>query len=144
MSFPGSNKIKGAANLNVVLGVVGVLILIVALGGVYYFYDRYQKSQDEISNLIDDPQAAVQKQTEELLADIGKVVDLPEDENPTVATVQDATKLNEQPFFSEAQNGDKVLIYTEAKKAFLYRPSTKKIVEIAPVNIGEPEEKTTP
>lgn len=144
MSFPGSSKVNGAANLNIVLGLVGVLVLIAALGSAYYFYDRYQKSQDEISTLVNDPQAVVQKQTEELLADIGKVVDLPEGENPTVATVNDSTKLKEQPFFSEAENGDKVLIYTEAKKAFLYRPSTKKIIEIAPVNIGEEESKTAP
>jgi hypothetical protein len=53
-----------------------------------------------------------------------------------VATVSDASKLQSQQFFAKAQNGDKVLIFTNAKRAVLYRPSTNKVIEYAPVNIG--------
>jgi len=58
------------------------------------------------------------------------------DERPTIATVTDKEKLSSQAFFSESQNGDKVLIFTQAKKAVLYRPSTNKIIDVAPVSIG--------
>ena len=61
---------------------------------------------------------------------------LPTGETPTIATVTDASKLKDQAFFTNAVTGDKVLIYTNAKKAFLYRPSTNKIINIAPVNLG--------
>ena len=41
-------------------------------------------------------------------------------------------------FFSKAKVGDKVIIYTNARKAILYDPVAGKIVEVAPVNIGTP------
>jgi hypothetical protein len=50
--------------------------------------------------------------------------------------VQDITKLRGQPFYAKAQNGDTVLIYTTSKEAIIYRPTLNKIVEVAPVNIG--------
>ena len=51
-------------------------------------------------------------------------------------------KLGDQAFFSKAQKDDRVVIYAQAKKAILYRPSTKKIVEVAPLNIGENQAQT--
>ncbi|MBI5357887.1 hypothetical protein HZB74_03515 [Candidatus Saccharibacteria bacterium] len=65
------------------------------------------------------------------------MVEVPQGEEPTIATVQDVSKLQNQAFFKNAQNGDKVLIYSQAKKAILYRPSTDKIIEVGPVNIGD-------
>lgn len=50
----------------------------------------------------------------------------------------DPEKLRDQPFFANAQRGDKVLIYANAKKAILYNPPSNKIIEVAPVNIGNP------
>ena len=62
-------------------------------------------------------------------------MELPQ-EVPTVATVSDVSKLKNQAFFANAKNGDKVLIYQNAKKAILYRPSSNKIVEFGPINLG--------
>lgn len=59
---------------------------------------------------------------------------LPTDEMPTIATITDLTKVKAQPFFAHAQVGDKVLVYTAAKKAVLYRPAENKIVELGPVS----------
>ena len=71
-----------------------------------------------------------------LVAEISKFLILPTDEEPTVATVSDLTALQNQPFFSNAKIGDKVLIYSKSKKAILYNPILKKIIEIAPINLG--------
>ena len=116
-----------------------IIALLVVGGGVLFKkYDdsrkEAKKSKEEVQRLSN-PQEAAKLELEILLERVGKLVDLP-NEQPTLATVQDASKLKEQAFFASAENNDKVLIYTKAKKAFLFRPSTNKIINIAPVNIG--------
>ncbi len=114
---------------------VGVIFLLAIAGGAYYFVTKYQKAQDEITRLSN-PQEVAQAEQEKLISAVGSLTDLPSGESPTIATVSDASKLKSQVFFANAQNGDKVLIYTRAKRAILYRPSVNKIIEIGPVNIG--------
>src|SRR5687767_785586 len=80
-------------------------------------------------------QAQAQAEADKLVSDVGKLIELPSDEKPTIATVSDVEKVKEQAFFKNAKNGDKVLIYTNAKKAILYRPSENRIVEVGAVNI---------
>lgn len=110
-----------------------VIIGFGAAGG--YYYNQYNDSQKEVKRLSN-PQEAAKAQVSDAVASIGKLVDLPSGETPTLATVNDPAKLKGQAFFANSKVGDQVLIYTQAKKAILYRPSTNKIIEIAPVNIG--------
>jgi cytoskeletal protein RodZ len=112
-----------------------LIIFIALVAGLIFFAVRYNHAQKE-ANRLADPKAAATEQTNRLVAEVGKLVDLPTNETPTIATVADITKLKGQAFYASAQNGDKVLIYVQAKKAFLYRPSTNKIIQIAPVNLG--------
>jgi hypothetical protein len=69
---------------------------------------------------------------------VGKLMLLPTDETPTVATVTDISKLVNQPFFAKAQNGDKVLFFNKAKKAILFRSSINRIVDVTTINITVP------
>jgi len=68
-----------------------------------------------------------------LTKEISKSIILP-DETPVLATVTDLEKVKGQIFFKNAQLGDKVLIYIQAKKAILYRPSGGLIVEIGTID----------
>jgi hypothetical protein len=77
------------------------------------------------------PDVALRKETKALTDRIGEFMELPLDEQPTLATVTDQEKLKEQSFFAHAQNGDKLLVYSKARKAILYRPSTKKVIEVS-------------
>ena len=113
--------------------VVTLALSIVAAGGSYYMY---QNSQQELAKVKSDPRSMVQEESKALIAKVGALVVLPDGEEPTIATITDIEKLKEQPFFAKAQNGDKVLIYTQTKKAYLYSASMNKVLEIAPVNIG--------
>ena len=82
-------------------------------------------------------------QVKSLVLEIGEKMILPEGETPTVATVTDVTKLAAQPFFKNAQNGDKVVIYGSTKEAILYRSSIHKIVAVAPINTTDPQAVST-
>ena len=84
-------------------------------------------------------------QVNDIIVKVGKLMDLP-NETPTVATVSDVTKLSGQQFFAHAQNGDKVIIFPNAKKAILYRPGTNKIIEVALYNppVATPQASAEP
>ncbi|HAU65695.1 TPA: hypothetical protein DCW32_04100 [Candidatus Woesebacteria bacterium] len=85
------------------------------------------------------PQGTAQAQAEAnaLVAKVSKLMTLPTDETPTIATVTDVSIVADQPFFKNAQNGDKVLIYQKAGKAILYRESENKIIEVGAVNFNQ-------
>ena len=107
-----------------------LVLVVIALGAALYFFNEY-------STLTQDPNAANQKKIEAVVAKAEKLIDLPQDELPTLATVSDTEALADQPFFVNAKEGDQVLLYTNARKAYLYSPSRNIIVEVASLNIGE-------
>ena len=119
-------RVKSLMLIGISLLVVVILLSVAAT----IFYNQYKKSQ-----LLTNPTLASEEQVKTLTAEVGKIMLLPTGETPTLATVSDKSKLAGQAFFSNAENGDKVLIYSTAKKAVLYRPSTRKIIEVGPINI---------
>jgi len=84
---------------------------------------------------LENPNAVTQAEIQQTVASVGRFIVLPTDETPTLATVSDPAKLKDQPFFANALSGDKVLIYTNARKAVLWRPSIQKIIEVSPLII---------
>ncbi len=80
---------------------------------------------------------AAQNEINQLVSSVSKLVVLPTDETPTIATVTDTNALKGQPFFENAKVGDKILIYIKAQKAILFDPSEDKVVEIAPIDTSE-------
>lgn len=104
------------------------IAIIAILLAVFFYYKYYQLQKN--------PVVASQQEVQSLVAKVGKLVLLPEGETPTIATVSDPEALKDQPFFTNAVKGDKVLIYPQAKKAILYSVSMNKVIETAPLNIG--------
>jgi len=96
------------------------------------------RKKPELFGLLKGP-SIIQKEEEELIRKVGSLISLPEGEKPSVATVSDQDKLTSQAFFANALNNDKVIIYTEAKKVILYRPSENRVVEVGTVNIQQNE-----
>ena len=116
---------------------VSVVVLLSAGGFAYYSYktrslffntnNRAELTEGISANL------GGSNEVEDLIKEVGKIMLLP-DETPILATVTDLAKVKDQDFFSKAALGDKVLIYMEAKKAILYRPSDGMIIEVGRVN----------
>ncbi len=105
------------------------LILAIMVGGTIYAI----KTNPELLGLSKN--IAQDKKTDDLLiAKVGKIIELPSNETPKIATVEDTSKTKDQPFFAKAKEGDKILVYATAKKAFIYRPSENKIIEVGIVN----------
>ena len=121
---PVQPKLLKAAGIGVT-----ALLLVAFAGTSVYFYNQYKTTKTIARNgQISD------KDVSRIVNKVGALIELPQ-ETPTIATVADKVKLQKQPFFSHAEDGDKVLIYSVSKKAILYRPSTNKIIEVAPLNV---------
>lgn len=115
-----------------IVGGLAALVFVLSLVGNAYLFVQYR-------SLSADPQKQAQQETRDLVRAVSQLMILPEGEDPTIATVADTEKLKDQPFFSRAEIGDKVLLFTTAKKAILYRPTANKIIEVAPINLGNAE-----
>lgn len=118
-------KLRTLLTLKTITIMLGVLLAL-ALLSTYYFYRQGHQ----------DTQVEAQQELNQVITAVGKLIVLPTEEQPTLATVSDPEKLKDQSFFKNALKGDQVLIYTTARKAILYRPSANKIIEVAPVNAG--------
>lgn len=111
------NKLQMLLNKKKILFIITVITVIgIAIGGFLFSLARR-------------PEAQV------LVKKVSRLISLPEGELPTIATVSDYQKLKDQSFFEKSQNGDKVLIYMNARKAYLYRPSSNKLVDVTIINI---------
>lgn len=137
-----------------IFSLTNIFLVLAIFGGVVsrqlYLENRSLKS--EIGSLKSDPQIVAREEVSALVKKLSALVVLPEGEDPVVATVTDKEKLKDQPVFANAENGDKLVIYANAKKAYLFDTKNGKLKEIIPVNLGaagqvagsETTEKATP
>lgn len=105
-----------------------IVVLLLSFGLSFYFYKKYQTAQKTLQKQLSPDDR------EKLIAQVGKLIVLPKEE-VAIASISDKEKLKDRSFFQNANNGDKVLIYTKAKKAILYRPSINKIIEVSQINL---------
>ncbi len=99
--------------------IAGLVLLAIAIGLRWYAQPRSDA-------------ASLMAQNKALVAEVAKLALLPTGETPSVTTVVDKSQVS-QAFLQNAQNGDKVLLYYQAHKAYVYRPSTRQIVNIGPL-----------
>ncbi len=121
-----------------ILIVVLTVLSILLIGGGFYYYTYktsplpFKINKAKLSEGITSDQTNLDE-ISGVVNEVKKIMLLP-DETPILATVTDLEKVKNQTFFEKAALGDKVLIYMQAKKAILYRPSQKMIIEVGRVN----------
>ncbi len=97
---------------------------------IFYFHGK-------ISSMSNDPKIFAKEDRAELVKKISRHMVLPANEEPTVAIINDPEQLKDQPFFANAKKGDRILIYSIAKRAILYDPEIDRILDITPLDLGE-------
>lgn len=138
-----TNTKKSTPLSQIVVGLILVASL-AANGFLLWQYQQHQETKDELAAaeqtielFKSNPSAAEEASVQEYIDQVSTVYDLPEDETPSIATVEDKDQLAEQPFFERAENGDVALIYPEAELAVLYRPSSGQIVNVSTLTIDD-------
>lgn len=95
-----------------VIVIIATIILVgLVIAGALVF-DRQPK------NLTDD----------EVVITVNKQLGISGDSNPAILSVVDKDRVN-QPFLSDSENGDKVLLYYKSGKSVLFRPSTNAVIK---------------
>ena len=107
--------------------------------GILLAYANFKPKTSELGIMTGPAQSKdlTEDQIKNIIDKVGKIAVLPKNETPVVGSVKDALALKGEKFFENAQNGDVVLMYKAAQKAFLYNRRVKKIVNIGP--FGEPK-----
>ncbi|MGH7157711.1 MAG: hypothetical protein ACREGD_01340 [Candidatus Saccharimonadales bacterium] len=98
-----------------------------------FFFKQYQKVKDN-------PSAAAKATSQRIVERVGQLYFLPPDEEPTVALIEDKSKLANQSFFIGVENGDYLLVYTKAKIALIYREEVNRLVNVGPVNTDQSQQ----
>ena len=113
----------------VIFGTIGVIVLLITCGGVVIFLSRRSSTLTPSPSVI-----SLTNTDSSTVSQIKQLLGIPASEEPTIADVKDSSKMASQPFFSSSQNGDQVLVFAQSKKIVLYRPSTGKVINLAPLN----------
>lgn len=112
-------------------------VIVAMIIGLGWFANEYMNTKNQIKQLTD-PKTSGQTEIQIITGVVSRVIDLPKDEEPDLATVNDISKLQGKSFFKNAQNGDKLLVYPRAQKLLIFRPVENKVIEYSSFNSSDP------
>lgn len=129
-----SNTKSSSRSSRKVNGLVAILVVVLLLvaGAGTYFYMQYRDLKDS-ANVS---QEAADAKAQKIKDKVAKLMVVPADELPTLATIDDVEKLKDQPFFDGAQNGDTLLLFPQARRAIIYREGENRLINVGPIAIS--------
>lgn len=119
--------------------IIVVIVLVAGVGGVLYYKNRAEKVESDPSSAQKEKNQA---ETDRVLGALKLILTIDETEAPTVARVEDPTKLqtSNPEFYKNIQTGDHLVIFP--KRAIIFRESSNQIINIAPIiNTTDLEQK---
>lgn len=136
-----SDSVKTAKSGGSMIHLVVEVILVLAIAGLgYYAMQLNTKNSDlqqQVNILKDNPAIKAQKETADTVKAVSKLTALPTGEEPQLYKINNPqVAAKQQTFFTNSKSGDILLVYINANKAILYRPSTNKIVTVGPINLS--------
>lgn len=117
----------------------GLLALIILLLGSYFGWMKYKTYQNtsEPEKVAAQQAAAADLEKSKILTALGKLMVLPAGD-PVLFKVSNADVMKkQQQFFKDTQNDDVLLVFQQAAKAIIYRPSSNVVVNVGPVNFDQ-------
>lgn len=103
-----------------------ILALLVLVGFLLWGKDA--------SSTSDSSKTKDKKESSRVIKEVSELYIVPTKEDPTVAAIKDKSKLSNQEFFKDAQNGDYLVVYSKAGLALIYRESVDRLVNAGPIN----------
>ena len=128
-------------NQKVVVICVGIIAVLVILGGgTYYILNRMGYIQALKMAVQYQKQVALNKADQQILAQLKKIILLPDDVAPTMAVINniDALKKQQPGFFANAKNNDRLIIYPDM--AIIFDIGANKIIKVGPVQTANTTE----
>lgn len=132
------NSFWKSVAFKVILIILGVVI---GIGGTFLYIKNFGIPLKDISSAVS--KANNEKAVAEIIEKVGKLIVLPKDETPVMATVLDADSLiKKEPFYAGSENGDVIMMYQNALKAIIYSPKRNIIVNVGPVYLPPQDQKS--
>ena len=116
-----------------------MLVALLVLVGVLEVKRQTISAQlTNMTNVLEEYQSQGEEENkalaETIINDVRKLIDIPEDVEPTVATIIDVDLLKaKNPFYNKASNGDHLIVTPD--RAILYSSARKVILDVAPVQL---------
>jgi len=110
--------------------------VVVAMAVFAYLYTDAKRELQMIST-TQGQTALAQKEVKDVTDKLGKLTIIPNEE-PVVATILDSKMLaTKSAFYTNAENGDKLVVYSSAQKAYIYSPIKNVIVNAGPLSVDQ-------
>lgn len=120
---------------------ISFALLIGAVAASLFLYYRTRQQVAYLSSPAGQQELS-QREIQSVVESLGKLTLLPEEE-PVVATVIDASYLATQSaFYKDAQNGDKLVVFPQAQKAYIYSPSRNILVNAGPLIVDQSQQQS--
>jgi hypothetical protein len=120
-----------------------VIVIVVLAVGIGVSLKLYFDAQSRLKVLGETSASAgdLAKEASLVIEKVKKHMVLP-DEEPKVLSIANVDLLKkEQPFFQQAKNGDKLIVFSQ--KVILYSPSQDRIVDVAQIRMPAPSSEPT-
>jgi hypothetical protein len=121
-------KVHSSRGLAIIVLSLLLLLAISTSGFLYWQYHRAVQNKPD-------------KEIESIVSKLAPTISLPA-EKPALSTIVDTSKLSNPVLKARSQNGDKLLVYAQAKRLILFRPSTGKVIDMLTIQDNTPLPRT--